>query len=471
MAVTTPNIWFASYSKGYFGKSSVVEYGRPLETVDQVEAGDVYLSASEFWPDDTECFEQLRSRQVITMCLADGILEWRNSFEHPPSDLEGVGKPLWAPVMSDYFLAIGEAQKRSVEPFGNDGRCYVIGAPRLESSIERYKNSKWSLPDKRSRKVLIASAKRFAQGAVDGAAMVKAYADLKRFFHEPVGSLPVRWEPVWRVSEELAAELALSSEEKRSGAGELGKILGEVDAVICNQSTLILEAMLYRLPVASLDYTDAPHFIRTAWNIKGEEHIVSVMMSMCSPQQHHVRFQDIELRDQLQVEDSPSAKLDSFVAKVAEGNGATSHFPESSSRMESHLSREEAIISQLRYQIRREREASSQRIERLQKTAALVHQALGGREIFIWGAGVSGRKLREELNAAGIYLSGFVDSDHEKQGTVIEGLRVYNPESLARWKEEGRPLYVFIGSIGSAGPIRAHLQTMGLRPGVDYACS
>ena len=55
-----------------------------------------------------------------------------------------------------------------------------------------------------------------------------------------------------------------------------------------------------------------------------------------------------------------------------------------------------------------------------------------GQCLYLWGAGYVGRYVKNLLLDRGITLTGYIDMNLVKQGQVINGLRVYDPEGIKR---------------------------------------
>jgi hypothetical protein len=86
------------------------------------------------------------------------------------------------------------------------------------------------------------------------------------------------------------------------------------------------------------------------------------------------------------------------------------------------------------------------------------------REAFIWGAGSAGRKAAAVLRANGAILSGFIDRDPAKAGSVFQGMKVYLPDELS--KRPKRPK-VLIASMYHR-EIARQLRALGFRARRDF---
>ena len=65
------------------------------------------------------------------LVLADGILEYRNTWLNP-------GLPagcMFQPLLGHKVACVGKSQARVLESWGNVGKCELVGLPRLDSVI------------------------------------------------------------------------------------------------------------------------------------------------------------------------------------------------------------------------------------------------------------------------------------------------------------------------------------------------
>jgi glycosyltransferase involved in cell wall biosynthesis len=96
---------------------------------------------------------------------------------------------------------------------------------------------------------------------------------------------------------------------------------------------------------------------------------------------------------------------------------------------------------------------------------------LRGREaVFIWGAGMVGRRLSKHLLRQGLPLVAFVDIDPRKIGRTRRGLPILAPEELPEWWKRYRTpaLLAAVGARGARQLIRSRLSSFGLREGMDW---
>jgi hypothetical protein len=90
--------------------------------------------------------------------------------------------------------------------------------------------------------------------------------------------------------------------------------------------------------------------------------------------------------------------------------------------------------------------------------------------VFIWGAGMHGRRLSKHLMRAGVKVVAFIDIDPKKIGRTRRGRPIIAPDDLMdRWREQSSPaLLAAVGSRGARPLIRQQLSALGLKEGRDW---
>lgn len=92
------------------------------------------------------------------------------------------------------------------------------------------------------------------------------------------------------------------------------------------------------------------------------------------------------------------------------------------------------------------------------------------RAIFLWGAGMIGRRLGKLLSRQGLPLAAYIDIDPAKIGRSRRGLPILPPEELLdHWRQCPKPaLLAAVGARGARQLIRQRLNAFGLVEGVDW---
>lgn len=105
------------------------------------------------------------------------------------------------------------------------------------------------------------------------------------------------------------------------------------------------------------------------------------------------------------------------------------------------------------------------------KAHYLVQGPLQGRQaVFIWGAGMMGRRLGKQLQHREAPLAAYIDIDPKKIGHTRRGLPILSPEELPEWwRRFPKPiLLAAVGTRGARPLIRARLEEYGLSEGEDW---
>jgi hypothetical protein len=237
--------------------------------------------------------------KVPVLILADGILEYRNTFEHP--DL--ADGAMFRPLMGHKLACIGRSQARWVEAWGNVGKCEITGIPRFDGVTR--KPVQLSLAGGSSEagatrpwRILIATASTPWFNDQQKSEVLAALNDLREYFSNTslVGGRPVEID--WRMNEELH-EILREGSWKRKRPG-FAAALADTDAVITTPSTVQLEAALHGKPVAVIDYHNAPHFTPSAWTIPCKSAIATVVDGLLAPSPGRMFVQDAFLTDALE---------------------------------------------------------------------------------------------------------------------------------------------------------------------------
>ena len=105
------------------------------------------------------------------------------------------------------------------------------------------------------------------------------------------------------------------------------------------------------------------------------------------------------------------------------------------------------------------------------KAFYLMRGPLVGRDgVFVWGAGMMGRRLTRQLEHQKAPLAAFFDIDPRKIGITKRGLPVLSPTALLDWWEkfENPVLLAAVGARGARVLIRQRFQALNLEEGKDW---
>ncbi len=253
---------------------------------------------------------------IPTLILADGILEYRNTWEHPQLSPGAI----YQPVLGHKLACIGRSQARTVESWGNPGQCEIVGMPRLDKFAGFKRRQRRAGEPFR---VLVMTALTPYFTAEQHERVRQSLLDLKSFFAGTRTIDDVRIEPIWRVTKGLDAEISVDCAITDLTGRQLPDVLQSVDAVITTPSTTMLEAMLLGLPVAVLDYCNCPHYVQPAWRITAPEQIAPTFAELLDPPAPKMLFQDTTLHDALECATPATPRLLSLAAAmIAHGRQA-----------------------------------------------------------------------------------------------------------------------------------------------------
>ncbi|MFW5653132.1 MAG: hypothetical protein ACOC0P_03725, partial [Planctomycetota bacterium] len=214
-------------------------------TIEPIEPAVRVVVTTEFQSAQSRrLLREARVRDLTSVLLMDGIVEWRNTFLNPRVEGEFL-----RPAPCDVIACAGRADAVRLNAWGNI--AIPTGLPRLggmERSFEGTRSISGDFNSDRGRqgasqspRVLIATAKnsawsedevrRVALGLRSVAAAVQLHGST----------------PIWRVSSAIASELDVRCDER-----PLASVLASCDAAITTPSTLMLECMLAGVPTGLL---------------------------------------------------------------------------------------------------------------------------------------------------------------------------------------------------------------------------
>ena len=279
------------------------------------DAGIVITHMHYRWEEISVLRKLTETNRVPVLILADGILEYRNTWEHPDIP-DGC---IFQPLCGHKLACIGRGQARVVEAWGNLGRCEVVGMPRLDLFTAQ------PVPPVKTDgpfRLLVATANTPAFTPQQRQTIAKSLRFLvERFERNPdVNGRPV--ELTWRLTDGLSIELGLP-ELPLEERPQLQEAIDQSDAVITSPSTLYLESIARGRPTAVLDYWNSPTYIAPAWSIAANAHVNRVLEQLADPPPHRMMFQQSVLDEQLECQSAATPRLIRLIdTMVDEGRAA-----------------------------------------------------------------------------------------------------------------------------------------------------
>lgn len=297
-----PNILLLEYSHRYQHYLPLIEsfdanYFKVEKFSEVKYKVDLAICADEYQPSTFRNILSCKKAGIPVLHIPDGILEWRNMYDHPRSFSDNSGMPLHQPHFTDKIACIGRNQARMMESWGSVGKCEVVGCARFDSYLASdFKKSETAEPFK----LLVTTAKQPA-----------FTSEQKKLVDSSLNDLFAWCKSVDYVINGKKIKLAcrfidVGSYDAHNSAIEdcskdrLIDVLKRVDAVITTPSTVMLEGMLCNIPVVKLDYTNSPVFTPAIWNITAPQHIGAVMSDLLDPPVQKMLHQQIVLHDCLE---------------------------------------------------------------------------------------------------------------------------------------------------------------------------
>lgn len=270
-------------------------------------------------------FEQNR---VPILILCDGVLEYRNTWQHP--DLPDGS--MFQPVCGHKIACLGRAPARVLESWGNVGKCEIVGLPRLDGLLETQLPKIMNSGSQSRFRLLIATATTPAFDDQQLATVIQSLISVQQYLAENSTLAGRTIEIVWRVSGGLNQALGLP-EQDRENLPPLSHVIDSVDAVITTPSTIYLESVLRKRPTAILDFSNSPQYVSPAWSISSAEQIPSVIAELAHPPAPKMLFQATTLHDQLECHSPAAPRLVTLIEAMlaqrirAEATSTTLNFP------------------------------------------------------------------------------------------------------------------------------------------------
>ena len=287
------------------------------------DAGIIITHMHYRWDEISVLRSIYESTRIPILILADGILEYRNTWQNP-TIADG---SIFQPLIGHKLACIGNSQARHIESWGNSGRCEVTGLPRFDSVF----NSEY-LPIQKEGpfRLLIATANTPAFDAPQRNQVVQSIEALRKRL-EKNGKINGRSVEVnWRLTDGLHEELKLPRQLNNSAHPiPLSDMVELSDAVITTPSTLYLDGVTKKRPTAILDFNNAPAYVNSAWTISAPLHINDVLNELENPPPPKMFYQQTALRDHLEHRGSAKQRMHQLIETMVKigVNSKTSNQP------------------------------------------------------------------------------------------------------------------------------------------------
>ena len=265
------------------------------------------------WEECSALRKVYEQRRIPVLILADGILEYRNTWQNPTIP----DASMYQPLMADKIACIGHNSARMIESWGNEGKTEIVGLPRLDDLVDHDRLSKYENPGSNSLafRLLVATANTPAFTPEQQNIVIGSIKSIKTYLESNPTIGNRKLEVEWRINDELQKQCEISQVENPP---PLLKAIQTCDAVVTTPSTIFLEATVLGKPTAVLDFSNSPQFIPSAWTITANEHIQSVIHELAAPPAAKMLFQKCTLRDSLQISEPAIPRLVALITRMVE---------------------------------------------------------------------------------------------------------------------------------------------------------
>jgi len=252
--------------------------------IDRVKP-DIVIGINEHHAEISECYHWARLKNIPTLTLQDGILEWRHIFENPLYN--GItGAPLHQPILADKMACIGLSSASLMLVWNNRNKIELTGMPKMDGILCSMSGGFKKGTGAKFTILILTSSKPWFD-ATQKKIVLQQLKDIKSYLSERRDV-----EVIWRVTKEIPDLLGIENHYQSKSTEELSVLIQRVDAVITTISTTILESQLLEKPVASIDYFNTPNFVYTRWSIRHKDHINSVVNEMMTVTSKDKQIQD-----------------------------------------------------------------------------------------------------------------------------------------------------------------------------------
>lgn len=351
------NIWvFAGDQEGHvrpvesvFGQTADFTYYDSLPPAPNA-LPDCILLVTEHSLLHAKVIQWAKSKNIPTLTLQDGILEWRCQYENPLFGAGG-GAPQYQPVLADKIACIGLQSALHIASWGNADKIEITGMPRLDHFADLQPAQKTDS----GYVLLVTSARKPWFDDAQKENVLSALKDLKVYL-ESRPDITV----IWRLTKNISDLIGVSNVSGNNGES-LESQLQRADVLITTPSTTIIEGMLCERPVAVLDYSNNPKLYYVTWTISAKEQIEKVVQGLLNSNESMLLHQRGALVQNLRTDHPSSLAVKELIVKMIEfkiGNpdkplpaGLTKYtpvpvgFPELSQIYKSDIFQEKDVLS------------------------------------------------------------------------------------------------------------------------------
>lgn len=300
------NLYTSWISKLPFSVEVIEE--NPAEFTPPADCGIVIAHDHFRWEECHALRKIYEQRKVPVLVLADGVLEYRNTWENPTIPASS----MYQPLLADKIACIGHQSARMIQSWGNAGKVEIVGLPRLDPLL----GVQTVTSDSESFRLVVATANTPAFSDAQYETVLNSLkaiqSGLKNLEHSELAG---RIQVDWRLTAGLDKAIGIQPVES---SVPLIEAIQDCDAVITTPSTIFLESALLGKPTAILDFSNSPQFTNAAWQITSPDHVEATIKELANPPQPKMLFQDLVLQDNLRCESPAVPRMVELVVQMVE---------------------------------------------------------------------------------------------------------------------------------------------------------
>ncbi len=222
-----------------------------------------------------ELVRQCNKNNIPTILMMDGTIEWKHFFENPKWSFGGNESP-YIPSYCDKIFVPGHSTYRFLEFFANNGKCEIVGLPRLDSYASLI--SKSILNNERNLVkyvgVLSGNTPGYTKEQIDNS--IALFNDLNSY-SKTLDNVKF----IFRLRKGFVS--LVDNDITIDNSANLIDFLDKVDVVISQPSTAVYESMLLNIPTAIAEYSNTPNYMQAAFNIHHKLQIKEVIEELFNP--------------------------------------------------------------------------------------------------------------------------------------------------------------------------------------------
>ena len=165
------------------------------------------------YPTATILSRLTKQNRVPVLVLADGVLEFRNTYQNPTV----AAGSIFMPVHGHKLACIGNSQARVVSSWDNAGKCEIVGLPRFDqlNDIRKKGANSDKQQDPNSFRILVATARKPGFDTRQIETVRRSLMDLKKHFDSTPVIHNKRLEITWRLTGDLEQSIGVNQEPVR----------------------------------------------------------------------------------------------------------------------------------------------------------------------------------------------------------------------------------------------------------------